>query len=82
MSMYQEDPGMDNSSENFASFTFPQPNEDINQPLPIVDAALLQAPATDHRAANDFLNTATRLIDDLQKFQENVSVIHNLLSAL
>jgi hypothetical protein len=75
--MYHELNGVD--SENFANFSFPQPNEDVNNPLPIVDTTVLQAPPSDHRAATDFLNTITRLTDDLQKFQEGVSIIHAML---
>jgi len=77
MAMYQETNGMD--TENFANFSFPHSNDDINQPIPIVDNLLQQAPALDQRAATDFHNTITQLMDDLQKFQEGISIVHSLL---
>lgn len=74
--MYQEQGQLD--ADNFASFSFAQ-NDDINSSLPI-DAIIPQAPPTDARAATDFYQTITTLIDDLQKFQETLNLIHNLLS--
>ena len=76
MALYQDTNGLD--AENFASFSFPQANDDTS--LPIVDNILPQVPPSDYRAATDFYNTISSLIEDLQKFQEDLSVIHNLLS--
>ena len=78
MALYQDTNGLD--GENFANFSFTQPNDDINQPLPIVDNILQPVPPTDHRVATDFFNAVARLMDELQKFQENLSIVHNLLS--
>ena len=78
MALYQDPGGLD--GENFvANFSFPQ-NGDIEQPLPIVDNILPQVPSTDHRAANDFLNTIAGLIADLPKFQDTLAMMHSLLS--
>jgi hypothetical protein len=74
--MYQEQGPLD--TENFANFSFPQ-NDDINASLPM-DTIIPQAPPTDARAATDFYETITTLIEDLQKFQESLNIIHNLLS--
>jgi hypothetical protein len=68
MALYQESNGLDH--ENFANFSFPQGTDDNILP---------QVPPTDHRAATDMFNAITSLIEDLQKFQENLSVVHNLL---
>ena len=76
--MYQEQGPLD--TENFANFSFPQ-NDDINSSLPM-DTIIPQAPPTDARAATDFYETISTLIEDLQKFQENLNIIHNLLSPL
>ena len=75
--MYQEQTSLD--AENFAGFSFPQ-NDDINASLPI-DTIIPQAPPTDARAATDLYETIATLIEDLQKFQETLNLIHNLLSA-
>ena len=72
--MYQDANGLDN--ENFANFSFGQANDD--QSLPI-ENILAQVPATDHRAATDLYNTITTLVHDISKFQEDLTVIHNLL---
>jgi hypothetical protein len=80
MALYQEANGLEH--ENFANFSFPPGGDDINQPLPIVDNILPQVPPTDHRAATDLFNTITALMEDLQKFQENLFTVHNLLSSL
>lgn len=76
MALYQDPGGLD--GENFANFNFAQ-SEDINQPLPIVENILPQVPPTDHRAANDFVATVEGLMEDLSKFQEDLSVMHSLL---
>jgi hypothetical protein len=75
MALYQDANGLD--SEQFSNFSFPQANDDSS--LPMVDSMLPPVPPNDHRAATDFYNTITTLIEDLQKFQEGVSIIHNLL---
>jgi len=75
--MYQETAGLE--PESFASFSFPQSTDDINQNLPIVDTLIQPAPPTDLRAASEWLHTLQRLIDDIAEFQKNLSMIHNLL---
>ena len=75
MALYQDTNGLD--AESFASFSFPQANDDSS--LPIVDNILPQVPPSDHRAATEFYTTISTLIEDLQKFQEDLSIIHNLL---
>src|SRR5579859_7615300 len=75
--MYQEPTALD--AENFANFSFAQPAEDINQPLPLPENLLQPAPASDHRAATELMNTTHQLMDDLQKLMEQLTVIHNLL---
>src|SRR5579859_4156297 len=75
--MYQEPTALD--AENFANFSFAQPAEDINQPLPLPDNLLQPAPPSDHRAATELMNHTHRLMDDLQKLMEQLTVIHNLL---
>jgi hypothetical protein len=77
--MYQEPNTLD--ADNFANFTFAQPTEDINQPLPLPDNLLQPAPPSDHRAATDLMNTTHQLMGDLQKLMEQLTVIHNLLYA-
>jgi hypothetical protein len=76
MALYQDTNSLD--AENFASFSFPQASDDPS--LPIVDNILSQVPPGDYQAATDFYNTISALIEDLQKFQEDLSMIHNLLS--
>lgn len=76
MTLYQDTNPLD--AENFTSFSFAQANDDPS--LPIVDNILPQVPPSDYRAATDFYNTISNLIEDLQKFQEGLSIIHNLLS--
>lgn len=75
--MYQDTTALE--TENFANFSFPQPNDDINQQLPIIDAILPQVPPSDQRAATDFLNAVSTLNDQLQKFQDDIVALHNLL---
>ena len=77
MALYQDTSSLD--TENFANFSFPQSNDNINSQLPIVDDILPQAPPSDHRAATDFYTAITNLLEGLQKFQENLSLVHNLL---
>jgi hypothetical protein len=75
--MYQEPTALD--ADNFANFSFAQPTEDINQPLPLPENLLQPAPPSDHRAATDLMHNTHRLMDDLQKLMEQLTVIHNLL---
>jgi hypothetical protein len=77
MTLYQDTNALD--TDNFASFSFTQVNDDPS--LPIVDNILPQVPPSDYRAATDFYNAISTLIEDLQKFQEHLSIIHNILSA-
>jgi hypothetical protein len=76
--MYQDTNSLD--TEQFANFSFPQTNDD--QSLPIVDNILPQVPPNDHRAATDFYDTISTLIEDLQKFQEGLLAVHNLMSVI
>lgn len=73
MALYQDTSALD--AENFASFSFTQASDDPS--LPIVDSIL---PQVDYRAATDFYNAISALIGDLQKFQEDLSIVHNILS--
>jgi hypothetical protein len=75
--MYQEQTSLE--AENFANFSFPQPTDDINQPLPLVDNLLQPAPPTDLRAAQDFHQTLATIIENLHKFQDIISLIHTQL---
>ena len=72
MALYQDTNGLD--TESFASFSFPQANDGSS-----LDNILPQVPPSDHRAATDFYTVISTLIEDLQKFQEDLSIIHNLL---
>jgi hypothetical protein len=78
MALYQEPSALD--AEGFGNFSFSQQSDDINHALPIVDNILPQVPPNDHRAATEFLNALTALMDDLQKYQEGLAMVHNLLS--
>lgn len=78
MALYQDNGALE--AEHFTNFSFPQPNDDHS--LPIVDNILPPVPPTDQHAATEFYNTISVLIEDLQKFQEGLSIIHNLLSVI
>jgi hypothetical protein len=55
----------------------------VNDPsLPLVDSIPPQVPPGDYRAATDFYNAISTLIEDLQKFQEDLLIIHNILMNL
>lgn len=77
MALYQEQSTID--AEGFANFSFSQQSDDINHAIPIVDN-IPQVPPSDHRAATDFLNAVTALMGDLQKYQDGLTMVHNLLS--
>jgi hypothetical protein len=69
-------------TEGFANFSFSAPTDDINQQIPIVDTILPPAPPSDQRAATEFFTAVSNLTDQLQKFQDEIVALHNLLSPL
>jgi len=75
--MYQDTPTLE--TDSFANFSFPQQTDGINQQIPIVDTILPQVPPSDQRAATDFFNAVSTLTDQLQKFQDDIVALHNLL---
>jgi hypothetical protein len=67
-------------TESFANFSFAAPTDDINQQIPIVDTILPAPSPSDQRAATEFFNAVSNLTDQLQKFQDEIVALHNLLS--
>jgi hypothetical protein len=68
-------------TEGFANFSFTA-TDDINQQIPIVDGILPPPPPSDQRAATEFFTAVSNLTDQLQKFQDEIVALHNLLSPL